>query len=118
MAKWDHLLETTTPRGDCYRWALRYVMKNHSAILVQGSVHPVGAKKRYAHAWVEHNGKVKDCQGGGIPHPISNWRQGMRARENYRYTSSEAVRMAAGTQNYGPWDEDEQEEILGREQPT
>lgn len=114
----ESLIEATIPLGDCYRWALKYVMKNHTAVLVHGSAHPVGEKRRYAHAWVEHNGKAKDCQGGGIGHPIRKWREGTRVKENERYVHGEGVRMAVGTGNWGPWDEDEQEEILGRKQPT
>ena len=107
------------PLGRCYPWAYKYLQKHPDAVLVHGTVsEPFGSKKRIDHAWIVHNGLVKDWQtmeahmggiyaGKGYPWPV--YRELWSARPEAEYTDEtidEALRQCVideGRWHYGPW---------------
>jgi hypothetical protein len=112
--------------GDCYRWAWKYVTKRDdpNVLLVHGTVHPVWHHRRYAHAWVEINGKgVKDWQNHakrprpeGVerrtqPIPMARFYGEMRPQDIKKFTAEEAYRAVGtefkriGRHHFGPWGE-------------
>ena len=51
-------------QGHCFPWALNYISKNPDALLLQGKILEPGSSPPnwYWHAWIIHNGRVKDWQ--------------------------------------------------------
>lgn len=111
--------------GDCYRWAFRYALEHPDAVLIHGTVaEPMGSPKRIAHAWVVHDGIVKDWQtmeagyggkweGQGYPWPAFQKTWAARPVEEYDYDDVMArmrafnaykFRGGAPVLPYGPWD--------------
>jgi hypothetical protein len=99
--------------GDCYRWAYHYVLKNPSAILYQGEVKPPLSDDPYfQHAWVVHDGIVKDWQtmlagfGGkfmGKGYPKAVFEELWQPRKVTTYTRREMLEAAVKSEHYGPW---------------
>ena len=105
--------------GDCYRWAFGYVHDHPDAVLVHGTVaEPMGSGKRIDHAWVVHDGVVKDWQtmeahfggkfrGKGYPEAVYYDLWSARPEEEYTVDTlwSAASRDAkeTGRMHYGPW---------------
>ena len=51
-------------QGLCFPWALNYITKHPGALLLQGKIREPGSHPPnwYWHAWIIHNGRVKDWQ--------------------------------------------------------
>ena len=110
----------TVACGQCYRWAYQYVRQHPGALLVHGTVsaEAFGEGRRIDHAWVIHDGLVKDWQtmvagfGGnwsGKGYPWADYREVWSARPEEEYTNEtlwDAVARGAkeaGSMHYGPW---------------
>ena len=109
----------TIPMGRCYPWAYQYLQKHPDAVLVHGTVsEPFGSPKRIDHAWIIHDGLVKDWQtmeahmggiymGKGYPWPV--YKELWSARPEAEYTSEtigDALHQCVideGRMHYGPW---------------
>jgi len=98
--------------GDCYRWAFRYAVNHPDAVIVHGAVQePLGAR-RYPHAWVLHQGRVKDWQtieagfGGkwqGKGYPMRTFKALWKPEESVRYSATDAIRLSVAARHYGPF---------------
>lgn len=101
------------PLGDCYRWAYNYIYKHGDALLHQGYVTaPLSNEPAFPHAWVTHNGLVKDWQtmvagfGGkfhGRGYPEAVYVELWQPSRVQTFTRAEAQRAIAKAKHYGPW---------------
>ena len=99
--------------GDCYRWAYQYVIKNPTAVLHQGLVTaPHSSDKPFEHAWIEHNGVIKDWQtmvagyGGKFRnkgYPKRTWDLLWKPENVKTFTVDEARAESLRYGHYGPW---------------
>jgi hypothetical protein len=101
--------------GDCFRWAYTYILKHPNALLQQGLVvapYKGIAKEPYAHAWVVHNGVVKDWQtmvagmGGqyrGVGWPEAVWERLWHPTEVRSFAIEQAAIALLENGHYGPW---------------
>lgn len=101
------------PLGDCYRWAYNYVYKHGKALLHQGYVTPpLSNDPAFQHAWVTHNGLVKDWQtmvagfGGnycGRGYPEAAYAELWNPTRVRTFTQEEALIACERAGHYGPW---------------
>lgn len=101
------------PLGDCYRWAYNYIFKHGTALLHHGYVNsPFSKNPAFPHAWVTHNGLVKDWQtmvagfGGkfrGLGYPEAVYAELWHPTRVHTFTQEEALIAAGRSEHYGPW---------------
>ena len=89
--------------GDCYRWALRFIIKEDEGWLIHGRIFAGTPRHWMEHAWVE-------LPTGYIYEPVADtlykkdtFYQAYKAQELKRYTPTEAAKLAARFGHYGPW---------------
>jgi len=106
-------MTATKALGDCYRWAYLYVVNHPKAVLHQGLVTaPYSDLPPYEHAWVEHDGVVKDWQtmvagyGGKFRfrgYPERTWEALWKPERVKMFSREEAMAEMSRTGHYGPW---------------
>jgi hypothetical protein len=104
------------PTGTCYQDTWRFLIKEQEGHLVHGTVW--SKDKRIGHAWIE-------TETGYIWEPETNRFYNKTAFsdiaapvEDNRYTATEASIMAARSQNFGPWSNEERLNYLKRKLPA
>jgi len=98
------------PKGTCYQDAWRFLIKEEEGHLVHGTVFSQG--KRIKHAWVEtETGYIWDPQTGKY-YTTRGFNDAAAPEVEHRYNAEEAAIMAARTNNFGPWTDEERRQFL------
>jgi len=106
----------TEPLGTCYEDAWRFLIREEEeGELIHGSVQTIG--KRINHAWVELPSLVWEPKSGESMRK-DYFYEIAEPQEQARYTTEEAVIMAARTGNLGPWTDQERKQYLKGEAPA
>lgn len=97
-------MTTKTGReGECYEWALKFIIAEDEGTLVHGTVWSYPLKKRISHAWVV-------TETGWVFEPVAGrffdkeWLyEHFKMEEEQTYTPAEAAATALRHHHFGPW---------------
>lgn len=97
---------TAVRTGTCFEDAATFVMiEGQDWTLIHGiptlTKHP---HKRYAHAWVEKNGIVRDLKNADLPAVFYYIFGRIDPKECKRYTLDDLRRMVTKYKHWGPWE--------------